>query len=461
MDHLLSQLASFPLEFFARGGGGGSGGGGGGGSGSSSSSGGFGGIEAIFGYIPMHFVGALLAKLRKKNPALDIVVQIIGWVVAVAYFVLFVAFLRWIGGLIGAAGFLGMSAGLYDWYGKIKQSSMVKKQLATSAAIDAAWDETALVEFAKNIFLRYQEDWSNLNTNSMKTYMTPDYHYHASLLMYVLQSMGRRNLMSEVVIKDAQIVHINDDEDNTNDQFTIGFVAAAKDQLVEASDNHVIYTDKNTFTEFWTFQRNDKEWLLAAISQSTANPFWRNSALAQLASSQGYRYSEDMGWLFIPRRGQLFGAAKFGTSDINNHIVGLYKGQLLVQLYTYIVNPNNDGGKSYVIAQVNVPKQYGNIIVRRKSLVNMFGIKGLQKIETEWTKFNNKYEVYASSYEGATSFELLNPTYMEQLEALPFPVTIEVVDNVIYLSTNERKSDADTYQIMLDLINKAFLELRL
>ena len=69
--------------------------------------------------------------------------------------------------------------------------------------------------------------------------------------------------------------------------------------------------------------------------------------------------------------------------------------------------------------------------------------------------------MFASGYEQATSFELLNPTYMEQLEALPFEVNIEVVDNVVYLYTDERGSDGATYETMLDLLEKAFKEMRL
>lgn len=107
-----------------------------------------------------------------------------------------------------------------------------------------------------------------------------------------------------------------------------------------------------------------------------------------------------------------------------------------------------------------MPKQYGNIVVRRKKTFQR-GLGNLEKVETEWTQFNNKYEVYASAPEQVTSFELLNPTYMEQLEALPFEVNIEVVDNVIYLYTSEIDATLEVYESMLDLTNKAFVELRL
>lgn len=454
MEHFLQDITPL-FEHFARGGGGGSGGGGGGGG---SGSGG-GGVGVFLGYLPMHFVGALLAKVIKNSPAFVVPLNIVGWVIALGYSALWVTIWPGLGWLIGIAAMIGMPAGLYHWFEKVKQSPLIKNRLKKAAAADTAWDEQKLLEHAKDTFMKYQQDWSNLDTKSMSVYMTPGYHYHASLLIYVLQAMKRKDLMENVVIKDAQITDAQDDMNNDNDYYTVGFTASAHDQLVDATDGSNIYTDNGTFTEFWTFRRSGKTWLLDVISQATANPYTRNNGLQAVAESHKYCYSEDMGWLFIPKRGQLFGGAKFGSSDINNHIVGLYKDKLLVQLYSYVKDPQSNS-KPYVIAQVNVPKQYGNIIVRRDKMIQM-PIMGLQRVQTEWTQFNKKYEVFASSAEQATSFELLNPTYMEQLEALPFEVNIEVVDNVIYLYTNERGSTPETYMTMLDLAQKAYEEMRL
>jgi hypothetical protein len=332
--------------------------------------------------------------------------------------------------------------------------------LKNAAATDAAWDETKLHDFAVNTFTKYQSDWSAFRTEAMRSYLTPQYHQHVALLMYTLQLMKRQNVMSNITLQDAAILTMNDDADNSKDSFTVGYTATANDQLIDVGDsNRLLFTDNGTFTEYWHFVRSGQTWLLGGITQQTASPYTTNPAMQNFAASQGYFYSEDMGWLFIPKRGYLFGQGKFGTSDINNHIVGLYKNQLLIQMYSYVANPTNSI-KPIVIAQVNVPKNYGQIVVRRKKTLQL-GIHGLERVETEWTKFNDKYEVFAESYEQATSFELLEPTYMEQLEALPFAVNIEVVDNVIYLYADEGKSDVTTYQTMLELINKAFAEMKL
>ena len=450
------QTIFVALELFARAGGGGSGGGG-------SSGGGGDGIVflALVGYVPTHGLGAFLRrKLPSESGAASLLAHVITWplsiIWAIACFAMFGS--GFFGSIVALGAIIGAPAGLFNWFSEVlKQSAEVKQRLKRAVANDPMWDEAQLVDFAKQTFMRYQYDWSRQDTESMKQYMTEGYHYHASLFIYTLQLMQRTNTMEDIVIDEAVVMQVHDDQNDANDRVTIGITARAKDTLINTAANAAIFTDNSSFTEYWTFARSGSTWLLADIGQATADMDAYNNELAAFAARNKYCYSVDMGWLFIPERGQLFGQAKFGVSDINNHAVGLYKESLLVQLYTYAAF---NGAQPRVIAQVNVPKTYGNIIVHRKQSSNI-NTRGLERIETEWIQFNQQYEVYASNAEQATSFELLNPTYMEQLAALPFAVTIEVVDNVIYLYTDERGTDVATYGIMLDLVHKAFKELRL
>lgn len=450
------QTIFVALELFARAGGGGSGGGG-------SSGGGGDGIVflALVGYVPTHGLGAFLRrKLPSESGAASLLAHVITWPLAIIWAIACFAMFGsgFFGSIVALGAIIGAPAGLFNWFSEVlKQSAEVKQRLKRAAANDPMWDETQLVDFAKQTFMRYQYDWSRQDTESMKQYMTEDYHYHASLFIYTLQLMQRTNTVEDIVIDEAVVVQVHDDQNDANDRVTIGITARAKDTLINTAANTAIFTDSNSFTEYWTFARSGSTWLLADIGQATADMAAYNNELAAFAAQNNYCYSVDMGWLFIPERGQLFGQAKFGVSDINNHAVGLYKESLLVQLYTYAAF---NGARPRVIAQVNVLKTYGNIIVHRKRSSSI-NTRGLERIETEWIQFNQQYEVYASNAEQATSFELLNPTYMEQLAALPFAVTIEVVDNVIYLYTDERGTDVATYGIMLDLVHKAFKELRL
>ncbi len=201
--------------------------------------------------------------------------------------------------------------------------------------------------------------------------------------------------------------------------------------------------------------------MLENIEQTTADYTTRSGSIKAFAAQNQLYYSLDWGWLLVPRRGVLFGASKFGTSDINNHVIGLYNN-LLIELYSYIPKPKADTRIVYTIAQVALPKRYESIIVEAKKgwSSDLFprAPKGYNTISLEWPDFNKRYRVYATDIEQVTAFELLHPVYMEKLFALPFKVSIEVVDNVVYLYTTDTKAD---YATMLNILKDAFKEMRL
>ena len=247
--------------------------------------------------------------------------------------------------------------------------------------------------------------------------------------------------------------------------------------LIDRASGQALYQTKETFIEYWTFVRANGTWLLDYIAQETEDQSKLSIELSQYAVSLGYCYSPDWGWLLLPARGRLFDKGKFGVSDINNHIIGVYGGSL-VQVYTY--SPNSGSGSSssfgspglglslggttssveyYLVAQAYLERSYGDIVVRKRSnmLASLFDApKGLMKVETEWTNFNKKYQVFATSAEGAASFELLQPPYMEKLEALPFDCNIEVVDNVVYFYAKEKKISAANYPAMMSILHEAY-----
>jgi hypothetical protein len=79
-------------------------------------------------------------------------------------------------------------------------------------------------------------------------------------------------------------------------------------------------------------------------------------------------------------------------------------------------------------------------------------------LSLEWPDFNRRYEVLATNVEQVTAFELLHPVFMEKLFALPFRVGIEVVDNTLYLYTNDKGVE---YGQMLSILHDAFNEMKL
>lgn len=434
-------------EFFARSGGGGSG-----------SSGGGEGIIILVGYAPMHFIGA---KLKKYLPV--VVASFIAWPLAVVYAAVLVFAFRTYGFFIAVAALVGAGAGLYDWFNKLVQlGKKAKKDLAVASASDSSWNEEALKSHAQNVFLQYQRDWTSNEMEPARNYMTPWYFYHAQLMIAAIKQAGRQDFVVNPQISQMQIIQIEDADGKTGDSFTIAITAKADDQLFDMKTRALLYRDGNPFTEFWRFERSEDTWLLAGIQQSTESGYLRNNSLEQFAYSQKFCYSPDWGWLLLPKRGQLFDKANFGKSDINNHVIGMYNN-VLVQIYNYIpVKTAKEGIANYLIAQVNVPKEYGNILVRKKRTVGLFSKpKDLTRMSTEWGEFNNRYEVWASDLERATSFELLHPAFMVKLQELPFEVNLEVVDNVVYLYSAKVKLTSRNYATMLAILQEAFKQMRM
>jgi hypothetical protein len=438
------------IELLARGGGGGSGGGGSGG----------GGIIALLGYLPTHFIGAILRRKLRNLAGLIIMV-----VATLAYALLWFVIGSY-GILVGLAALVGGPAGYFGWFGAIsaKLRQKAHTDLAVAARADNAWDPVALEKRVREVFVAFQHDWSVFGVDNMKTYLTAEYGQHMRLVMAAIGLRQRRNVVADPSIIELFPTEVVDAQQDDQDRVSYYINAQADDKLFENinGQENLLFEDNNKFSEYWQFVRSQNTWLLEGIiqtSQATLTPL--GNKVKQFAAENGLYYSPDWGWLLLPRRGLLFARGKFGISDINNHAIGLYRN-VLVEIYRYTEGANSMD-KTYTIAQAALPKRYDSLSVQAKpqgwgrSLLARTP-RGYNKLQLEWPDFNKRYIVYATNVEQVTVFELLHPVYMEKLFDLPFKVSIEVVDNVVFLYSDDVKAD---YQIMFNLLKDAFEEMKL
>lgn len=465
------------LGLFARGGGGGSGGGGGGGGGfsggsHSSGSGGSGdsGGAAFFFFVVLGYVPATLWSSyvrRRLSEGNAVVGALIGTLFySGAWLVIALGVHFWWGIMVSLFALLGGYGGYRGWGEQyVKRIGKAKKDIAQAAQADPAWDLSGLQTTAQDTFLMFQADWSTFNIERMKSYLSGHYWQHMSLVMAAIKQRERRNdVQNPQLITKPEPVNAQDFEDNSKDRVTFMMQAKAHDVILESIDGQEreLFADNNSFTEYWNFVRSGKKWILEGISQATESGHMLRSDIESFARDNGMFYSRDWGWLLLPRRGVLFSGGRFGRSDINNHVIGVYR-DLIVELYTYLPNTtNNSNSRQYTVAQVALPKRYDSLIVEAKqgSLLKLFqkAPAGYNKLSLEWNDFNKRYNVYATNVEQVTAFELLHPVYMEKLFALPFKVSIEAVDNVVYLYTQDQKAD---YPTMYSILKDAFDEMKL
>ena len=443
--HLLSLF-----ELLARGGGGGSGGGG---------SGGGGGI-ALLGYLPTHFIGAILRRKLRNLAGLSIMV-----IATLAYATMWFV-IGSFGWFIGLVALVGGPAGYFGWFGAVsaKLRKKATTDLAQAATLDSTWDPVALEGRVREVFMAFQHDWSVFGVERMKTYLAPQYWQHMQLVMAAIGLRQRRDAVDNPHIIELFPTQVVDAQQDDQDRVRYYITGQADDRLLESINGQetLLFEDKRSFSEYWQFVRFQNTWLLENIVQSTQMGFTLfGSNVKQFAKINGLFYSPDWGWLLLPRRGILFSKGKFGVSDINNHAIGIYRN-VLVEIYRYSEGISY-GTKTYTVAQAALPKRYDSLVVQAKPkgwgrALLASTPRGYNKLQLEWPDFNKRYNVYATNVEQVTVFELLHPVYMEKLFDLSFRVSIEVVDNVVFLYSDDEKAD---YQIMFNLLKDAFEEMKL
>lgn len=460
---VLSNTLSIMFTHIARAGGGGS------------SKGGSGSGVFFLGYIIMFSIGNVVKKILPRTAEL-IVGGIIGALISILVLVLGImghTFGSTIFAIVFIAGiWTGWASSFYGVWERItKKSKITAQQIDAASQSDTSWNRVNLENHCKNVFMKFQADWSTFNVNSMQTYLTASCFSHNRLLLQAIYQLGRTNSMSNVVIEKCMIFEMHDDQDNSKDSFTVAFEAKANDQLINKQGT-VLYTDTKSFTEYWKFIKHENTWLLDIITQDTDNSTSYNATIQNFAVQNNMYYSSDMGWLLLPERGVLMGSGKFGSSDINNHVIGTYRG-LLTQFYTYSSNVGNTNNATWLISQVTLPKSYGGILIQPKR--NVFSKtfdkhrlrvpKNYTKHTFEWPDFNNRYEVYATDRDQLATFELVNPKFMEYLYDNSPDFGIEVAENTAYLYQAvdfDSSLISDThYKKMLDIILQAYKELKI
>ncbi|MCL2451512.1 hypothetical protein FWD20_01370 [Candidatus Saccharibacteria bacterium] len=315
---------------------------------------------------------------------------------------------------------------------------------------------------AKEIFLRYQADWSKNDVEAMRPYMTPEYHHRAELMIKALREQERRNEVRDP--NPGSVVTVQSISDSSNIYITFKD-ASADDVLIDVSSDKILKQGRVDFSETWEFvQYENGELKLTGTDPGTISQKMLVDSMRGFAAQHKLEYFPDWGTLTLPTRGVIFNKGSFAYSDINNYMVGEYGGQL-VQMYSYTPNVNvqvnNKPYPIYLVGQIAVPgKNYGGIIVMKNKLIDRKP-KGYQKYNLEWTDFNKKYDVFATDIDKVTSFELLHPAFMAFLhDQVNLDLTLEVVDNVIYFYI-KIGTDVKHYETLLEVLLRAHKELKM
>ena len=322
-------------------------------------------------------------------------------------------------------------------------------------------EEKEIHRQAEEIFKSYQRDWSDFNTANIKTYTTKHYFTHASLMLELLKNLHRANKVSKLKVKKVYLQKPVNENTVFPIKLDIIYSFAGLDEVITDSGEKLYSAYVPSATETWNFIYDGKNLKLDGIAQPTESAPHLIKSLAGFASQNKLFYSPDWGRYALPSRGLIFGGASMKVADINNHVIGKW-GDLLIQLYTYAQYPGQATSSYYIGGQINVPKDYLGVIVKSKATTSgKKPDKAYEKFEMEWNEFNDRYLVFAHSRDALPAFELLNPKFMEFLYSKNPAYSLEVVDNVIYIFAPIRSVTEKDYEDLLEVLKKAYDELKM
>lgn len=315
---------------------------------------------------------------------------------------------------------------------------------------------------AERIFVTYQNDWSNNNLRSIKTYTTDSYYQHACLLLEAIKRMGRQNKVSGLNVVKVSLLSTLDGTEALPTKIAVQFKFSGLDELIEIDSGKVLYSDRAYgIYETWMFEYDGRGLKLDGIKQPTASLEHLGKSMEEFAKENGLFYSADWGRYALPMRGAIFNGANFDFSDVNNHVIGKW-GDALIQLYTYAMSPNTPD-TYYLVGQISVPKKYERILVKSRFMNDSSCVvpEGCEEVTMEWQEFNDRYQVYTSKKDALPTFELLNPQFMANLYDRGLNYSLEVVDNVIYIFARIGETKESDYRELLDILALAYKELKL
>lgn len=386
----------------------------------------------------------------------------------------------------GGAGILLLPIILFSviasWWVRKRLIAKAKKAQAKAEATDPSWSDSVIYTRVGKVFYDFQKDWSDFNFTHMKTYLTPRYYAHIELILRALQHRHRRNEMSAIDLRSANLLGVKDYADDELDRFDVEVNAIAVDKLINTDTGKSIHTDRSPFTELWHFEREAREWMLDSIDQPNSDKLVTdytpniNRKYTEFAKANDFYYSADFGWLLLPLHGELFGRARFGHSDVNHHVIGEYNG-VIMQLFEYVpivddkmklrdrfrkflLGRRRGDMTSYTVAHLVLPKSYAHILIDRRSVLSVGYVtpSNMDQISLEGTDFDKKFNVFTDDAARIASLELLDPAFMQALLDLPFEVNIEAMGTDLYLYTSDGSAD---YTTMLEILYKAYTALKL
>lgn len=380
---------------------------------------------------------------------------------------------------------------LIDYYARRREDLNTRQVMERAEIGDSAWEQDLLLRRVSEVFFKFQEAWGHFDIYMLKSCATENYYRLLIMELGVLKHQQRQNFMLVPQIRDLKILRARDCSDNEKDTVVIEIEARRDNIIMDTETSELLYADYGFFCQYWVFRRENEIWKVDAIRSDTERSHLVETAVMGFAQRNGFFYDPDFGQVTIPNKGAIFRKTDFTRSRVNNHVIGSYCDKI-VQFYTYnsrapkrpqfaagsdekrkmlasLENPygvSSDAalpfmmkyGLGYIVAQAVLPISCHDILIRKKEGSARLAPWGLKRFKTRYEEFNRHFSLFAHPEDDVNSFALLTPNFIEKICDLPFPVSVEIVGNFLYIYTKCKAGV--TYEKLLEILTLALDELK-
>ena len=150
------------------------------------------------------------------------------------------------------------------------KAEKTRKLLEFIAKTDPAFREENLQQRVTETFVKLQEYWQAREYGPMQPLMMPDLYAEHCAQLDGLRRNHEINMIDDLKVEKVDIVNVRYTQKENQREFTALITASARDYYVDDRDRHFLRGDDGPaqFQEFWTFHRQDGQWLLREIEQT-------------------------------------------------------------------------------------------------------------------------------------------------------------------------------------------------
>ena len=164
-----------------------------------------------------------------------------------------------------------------------------RKLLEFIARVDDAFAPPALEKRVRETFVTLQKCWQARNYTEMRPLLLPPLYADHCAQLNGLCRNHEINVINQLQVEQVDLVNVRYTNAENQREFTALITAKATDYYIDDRTRAFLRGDKAPaqFQEFWTFQRQDGQWLLREIEQSRESDALKEENFFEQFTDQG------------------------------------------------------------------------------------------------------------------------------------------------------------------------------